>query len=80
MIQKCPICEGHGLVPGGFYNAVVGQLHWTSDRAVETCRTCNGVGTLVSCQSCGTQALPGPMSGCARQPCPEHTVCPPRIR
>lgn len=41
---KCPVCEGRGLVPQGFYN-----LHLTGisgSTAPETCKTCNGQGIL----------------------------------
>jgi len=44
-IQKCPICEGKGIVAGGFYNHT-GET-WVSDRTAETCRQCNGKGIII---------------------------------
>lgn len=41
---KCPVCDGRGVVPGGFYLSV-GQS-WTSNRSVETCRSCQGTGLI----------------------------------
>ena len=41
---KCPICEGKGIVPGGFYTAT-GET-WTSDRTTEICRACSGTGLV----------------------------------
>lgn len=46
MIQKCPICEGHGTVAGGFYQAVGGQTSWISNVSSEQCRTCTGQGVI----------------------------------
>ena len=41
----CPICNGNGLVPNGFYTQVSGQ--WgTTDATPEKCRTCNGIGIV----------------------------------
>ena len=37
---KCPICEGRGIVPGGFYESL--GTSWTSDRISELCRACSG--------------------------------------
>jgi len=45
-IQKCPICEGHGSVAGGFYMTVAGQETWVSNKSMEICRTCGGKGTV----------------------------------
>ena len=41
--QKCPVCNGSGLVRGGFYDPPM----LTSCTAVETCRTCQGHGIIV---------------------------------
>ena len=42
----CPVCQGRGAVPNGFYTAI-GVESWTSSNpGPETCRTCNGVGVL----------------------------------
>ena len=41
---KCPICDGHGIVPGGFYYST-GQYS-ISDCTSEVCRACNGTGII----------------------------------
>lgn len=41
MWQKCPVCEGKGRAPGGFYGDT-GQL-----TVGEKCRTCKGKGVLL---------------------------------
>lgn len=44
MCARCPVCEGRGLVPRGFYEAV-GCESWTvGDFGPETCRSCAGHG------------------------------------
>ena len=43
--QKCPICEGHGLVAGGFYTTVPG-CEGVSSSASEVCRNCLGSGIV----------------------------------
>ncbi len=40
-IQKCPICEGRGLVPCGFYS---GPLQTST--TPEQCQPCRGAGIL----------------------------------
>lgn len=41
--EKCPVCNGNGLVSNGFYNQVNGE--WASgSTAPEKCRSCNGKG------------------------------------
>ena len=43
--HRCPVCNGNGLVPNGFYMQTSG--YWsTSDSALETCRSCNGSGIV----------------------------------
>ncbi len=44
--QKCPICEGHGLVEAGFYQHSAGSEYMTSNCAEETCRSCSGTGII----------------------------------
>lgn len=44
MPYKCPICNGSGIVPGGFYLST-GNFT-VSDRTTEPCRACNGTGVL----------------------------------
>lgn len=41
---KCPICEGKGIVPGGFYHSV--GPYSTSNLTTEQCRSCNGKGVI----------------------------------
>ena len=43
---KCPVCEGKGIVPNGFYDAIGVNTWTTSDVTPETCRTCNGSGII----------------------------------
>ena len=43
--QKCPICDGHGIVPGGFYDSVAGEIT-TSTVSSEICRNCGGLGVV----------------------------------
>jgi len=43
--HRCPICNGNGLVPNGFYNQTSGM--WcTTDTAPECCKSCNGKGIV----------------------------------
>lgn len=46
--HKCPICDGHGTVPGGFYLATGGAQSLSSNRAAEPCRACGGTGIVWS--------------------------------
>ena len=41
---RCPICNGTGIVPGGFYWSVNG--HSTSTNTTEMCRQCHGSGLI----------------------------------
>ena len=43
----CPVCNGNGLVPNGFYNQTSGQWS-TSSITPETCRSCDGTGIVWS--------------------------------
>jgi DnaJ-class molecular chaperone len=43
--QKCPVCEGRGIVPTGFYNPGV-SMTTSGGTALETCRTCGGTGVI----------------------------------
>ena len=40
--QKCPICEGRGIVPEGFYQS----LRRLSKKNAERCRLCSGIGAI----------------------------------
>jgi DNA-directed RNA polymerase subunit RPC12/RpoP len=43
---RCPVCDGKGLVPNGFY-AAVGVNYWSSSSTTpETCRACGGTGLV----------------------------------
>ncbi len=43
--ERCPVCNGNGLVPNGFYRQTTGD--WTSSSATpEKCRTCDGKGYI----------------------------------
>lgn len=43
--QRCPVCQGSGNVPGGFYNVCAGHTESLSSTSVmEKCRSCiNGI-------------------------------------
>ena len=41
----CPVCNGNGLVPNGFYNQVGGEWSTTSVTP-EQCRSCQGTGIV----------------------------------
>lgn len=42
---RCPVCNGKGVVPNGFYTSVGGSWQSTS-LSPEKCRTCNGTGVI----------------------------------
>lgn len=42
---KCPVCDGRGFVPNGFYNTF-SQGYISVNTSPETCRTCNGSGVV----------------------------------
>ena len=43
--HRCPVCLGHGNVPGGFYACVPGGTP-TSTNVSERCRACKGTGII----------------------------------
>ncbi len=43
---RCPVCNGNGLVPNGFYNQTSGSWDSTST-APEKCRSCQGQGYII---------------------------------
>lgn len=47
IVQVCPVCQGRGVVPAGFYGP-------TNDLSGEVCRGCNGKGMLRVSQVMGT--------------------------
>lgn len=49
MKQACPVCEGRGIVPQGFYLVTKWQQQYGSANAApEQCRTCDGKGVIES--------------------------------
>lgn len=44
MWQKCPVCEGRGIVRGGFYD--LSSISLTNGTLTEPCRTCKGRGII----------------------------------
>jgi DnaJ-class molecular chaperone len=45
-VVRCPVCNGNGAVPSGFYNQA-GVFNWTvSTTNSEECRTCAGAGIV----------------------------------
>jgi len=42
--HRCPVCEGRGTVPHGFYSHE--EMGTDASTAPETCRTCNGQGVI----------------------------------
>lgn len=45
-VQVCPVCNGKGLVPNGFYN-VGSNTRTTTSATPETCRSCGGKGYII---------------------------------
>ena len=43
--HRCPVCNGKGIVPNGFYNST-GETWATTDASPEICRACNGSGVI----------------------------------
>jgi len=50
-VQLCPVCEGKGKVPPGFYSENPDSFSTTS-ASWETCRACGGRG-VIGDQGCG---------------------------
>lgn len=48
MIYKCPVCNGRGFVPAGFYSWYRNdQCTWSvANTFPEVCRSCNGTGVV----------------------------------
>jgi len=46
--QKCPVCEGRGNVPVGFYNPY--GLGTVSSTTPEECKTCHGSGIILEAE------------------------------
>ena len=45
--QKCPVCEGRGIVPQGFYDYPVGQKCISDTNAPDFCKSCRGTGVIL---------------------------------
>ena len=45
--QRCPVCEGRGQMPQGFYQSY-GSQWTTSSLGAVPCRSCNGLGFVWS--------------------------------
>lgn len=43
--HRCPVCNGNGLVPNGFYMQTSGNWS-TTNITPEMCRSCSGVGIV----------------------------------
>lgn len=46
MPHKCPVCQGKGLVPYGFYSSY--SVHITTNTAPEQCKSCSGSGIIIT--------------------------------
>ncbi len=44
--QKCPICDGVGIVSGGYFTRAGDYNSWVASNTTETCRICEGSGIL----------------------------------
>lgn len=45
--QRCPVCDGRGTVPMGFYNHTYdGQSSSAAEPPTEPCRGCSGTGVV----------------------------------
>lgn len=53
---KCPICNGTGIVPGGFYLSVNGYSS-TSTATAKVCRQCQGSGIVWGIEDCDCESL-----------------------
>ena len=45
--QVCPVCEGRGILPLGFYMYPKGQTFTSASASPEQCKTCNGRGVIL---------------------------------
>lgn len=43
--HQCPVCNGRGTVPNGFYNSD-GMQYSSAGTWAETCRSCGGTGVV----------------------------------
>lgn len=45
-VYRCPVCEGRGHVPAGFYSSVPGVPYSVSSLSPEPCQACGGRGIV----------------------------------
>lgn len=45
-VYKCPVCQGTGLVPNGFYSNPGMPTYSSTSTSPETCKSCNGTGIV----------------------------------
>ena len=45
--QKCPVCNGVGVVSGGYFTRAGDFPYWNSDHTTEICKVCVGRGLIV---------------------------------
>lgn len=50
---RCPVCDGKGIVPGGFYRST--GDNWSSNSSTDVCKACGGSGIIWS--DCVTNAV-----------------------
>ena len=53
---KCPVCEGKGIVVGGFYNSI--GPYSSSTSITEPCRACGGVGIIWGVEEKDSNIMP----------------------
>lgn len=58
MTERCPVCQGCGLVPPGFYDLTPLQVSTTAVRLREPCRACGGRGVIQETPLAETAAPP----------------------
>lgn len=46
--QVCPVCQGHGVVPHGFFTVPAGQSFTSSSTGPDRCKACHGQGMVVA--------------------------------
>jgi len=46
-VHRCPVCNGNGLVPNGFYLGAYGSWGCINTNP-ERCRSCNGKGFVIA--------------------------------
>lgn len=44
--QKCPVCNGVGMVGGGYFTRAGDSNSWASCNAIEICQICGGAGII----------------------------------